>query len=346
MGAMHLLPLLLFTAGWVHEGPRPTFTVKDGEITTSGAGQIPNWLHTDREYEDFRLQFDYKLNQWAEAAVILRAPRLGRPMHSGTAIQLAHDFHNEITSEVTGAVAGVRAPAAKIAGDWGTWHHVDIVMTGDKLTARIDDTEVQNIEVRDKPRRGFIGFPDLGYAYTVKNVVIEDRGSPTKYIDLFDGSTLNGWKLRGAGEWSVRDASILGANGHGVLYAPPSFTNFELSVLVRAHNHVNSGIFLRGSPDEKQTRGFEIQIYNIPDGVYPTGSIYNIERSRIAANYDDQWVFLEILVDGQHCRVRLNGDVVAETGKLPPVRSGQVGLQIHMENASVEFRDLRVRPLP
>jgi hypothetical protein len=44
------------------------------------------WLHTAEEYENFRLTFEYKLSQWAEAAVILRAPRMGRPMQSGIAI--------------------------------------------------------------------------------------------------------------------------------------------------------------------------------------------------------------------------------------------------------------------
>ena len=342
---MPLVPLLLVAASWVHEGPRSTFAIAGAEITTSGAGHTPNWLRSGREYEDFRLRFEYKLNQWAEAAVILRAPRAGRPIHSGVAIQLAHDFHNEITPHVTGAIMGVRAPAAKVAGDYGTWHRVDVTFKGERLKAVIDGVTVQDVDVPDKPRRGFIGFPDLGHGYAVKNVAIEDLGTPARYVELFDGQSLDGWKLRGAGEWSVRDGAITGANGHGILYAPPAFTDFELTALVRAHNRANGGIFLRGSPDEEQPRGFEVQIYNVPDAVYPTGSVYGIERSRIFADYDDEWIFMEVLVHGRHCRVRINGDTVAGTDKLPPPRSGRIGLQIHLENASVEFRDLRVRPL-
>jgi len=343
---MQLLPFLLLAATWVHEGPRPTFTVsRAGEITTSGAGHHPNWLHTGLEYEDFRLQFDYKLDQWAEAAVIFRAPRLGRPIHSGIALQLAHDFHNEVTPHITGAIVGLRPPLTRVAGDFGKWHHIDLVMRGDLLIARLDDVEIQNARITDKPRRGFIGFPDLGYRYSVKNVSIEDLGGPSRFVALLEGDGIREWKLRGGGEWSIADGVVKGSNGHGILYAPQSFRNFELTVLVRGHNRVNAGIFLRGSSQPGLPRGFEVQIYNVPDAVYPTGSVYNIERSRIAADYDDEWVFMEILVRETHCRVRINGDVVAETDKLPAPRPGQVGLQIHLENASVEFRDLRVRPM-
>jgi hypothetical protein len=345
MAAAALVPLLLLAGPWVHEGPRPSFTIAGGVITTSGAGHIPNWLRSDREYEDFRLRLEYRLNQWAEAAVILRAPRAGRPIHSGVAIQLAHDFHNQITPHVTGAVVGVRAPAVKVAGGYGAWHSLDITFKGDRLKAAIDGITVQDGDVPDKPGRGFIGFADLGHGYSVRNVEIEDLGAPARYVDLFDGRSLDGWGLRGAGQWSAREGVITGANGHGILYAPRPFADFEFSALVRGHNHVNGGIFLRGSPDEKQPRGFEVQIYNVPDAVYPTGSVYGIQRSRISADYDGQWVFLEIRVRGRHCRVRVNGDTVAETGKLPPARSGRIGLQIHLDNASVEFRDLRVRPL-
>jgi hypothetical protein len=68
---------------------------------------------------------------------------------------------------------------------------------------------------------------------------------------------------------------ITGANGHGILYAAPAFRDFELTLLVRSHNRVNAGIFLRGSPHPK----------------------------------------------------------------------GRIGLQIHLADASADFRDIRVRPL-
>ena len=77
-------------AGWVHEGPRATFSAVQGELYSSGAGNVPNWLRTAAEYDNFRLEFEYKLSQWTEAAVYLRAPRVGRPARAGIAISLGH----------------------------------------------------------------------------------------------------------------------------------------------------------------------------------------------------------------------------------------------------------------
>jgi hypothetical protein len=352
---LHADPVPIFNGrdltGWIHEGNRFTFEVRNQAIATSGRGFQPNWLHTDREYEDFRLTFEYRLAQWTEAAVYIRAPRLGRPGNAGIAISLAHDYHPAITAYTTGGIAGVLPPANPKAFPFNQWHQVEIHAAGPQLTVRIDGIEKQNTnldehpDLRDRPRRGFIGFPDYGYAYEIRNIRIDDRGGATPYVDL--PTALDRWDRRGGGNWSSQNEIITGANGDGILYAPGEFENFELSALVRSHHHVNSGIFLRGSPDPQLPRGFEIQIFNVPDAVYPTGSIYNIARSRIAADYDGQWIHLQITVHGGLCRVRLNGDIVAETRELPDwaMGRGRIGLQIHSRDSSAEFRDLRVRPL-
>jgi hypothetical protein len=339
--------------GWVNEGPRATFGAAGGELVASGRGFQPNWLHTEREYENFRLHLEYKLAQWAEAAVILRAPRLGRPVQSGVAIYLAHDYHENASLYRTGAIPGVLPPRQAQKVSWGDWHSVDVELAGDRLQASIDGSLVQDVELGDHPelryrlKRGFIGFPDQGYAYSLRNILIEDLASDRKFVDLFDGRTLTGWTLRGGGVWSVKDGSLAGANGHGVLYAGPKFSDFELTALVRTHNRVNSGIFLRGSPDGQKSRGFEVQIFNSNDSVYPTGSVYGYDRANLSADYDGEWFLIQILVKGSECRVRLNGETVSHFEHLPPevLGSGQIGLQIHMEDASVQFRDIRVRPL-
>ena len=338
---------------WLQEGPRATFQIAKGEISTTGAGNQPNWLRTEAEHENFRLKFEYKLAQWAEAAVILRAPRAGRPMHSGIAIFLGHDFHENTTPYVTGAVTGVLPPLKRLPTGYGQWHTATIDLDGGRLRVVIDDVAVQDLtldshpELRHRLRRGYIGFPDLGHAYSIRNLRIEERPSREKFIELFNGRGLDGWELRGEGTWSVRDGAIMGANGHGILYAPPVLSDFEFTALVRSRNRVNGGIFLHGSPDLKRHRGFEVQIYSPVDSVYPTGSIYAKQRARISADYEDRWFLMQIKVEGSRCAVRLDGETVAQYEKLSgrDLQPGRIGLQIHMENASVEFKDLRVRPL-
>ena len=340
-------------AGWMHEGPHATFAVHDGELRTSGLGNQPVWLHTTGEYENFRLAFDYKLSQWAEAAVVLRAPRMGRPMRSGIAIFLAHDFHENLTSHVTGAIAGVAPPAKRLPTNWGSWHSAEIELRAERLRVSIDGTQVQDVDIAAHPelqwrlKRGFIGFPDLGHAYAVRNIRLEDFGASEKIVELFDGRTLEGWNLRGGAEWSVRDGSIVASGGHGILYAPPVFTDCEFTALVRTHDRANGGVFFRGSPDAKEYRGFEVQVYSPVDSVYPTGSIYGKQRSNLSADLEGEWMLLQVRLTGPRIVVRVNGETVAAYDGLAgrDLQAGCIGLQMHMENTFIEYRDLRVRRL-
>ena len=177
------------------------------------------------------------------------------------------------------------------------WHSVDIVLDGEHLKASIDGVLVQDVDLGANPelsqrlKCGFIGFPDMGHKAAFRNIRIADLGRRHKFFELFDGSTLNGWKLR-------------------------------------------------GDPDLKKPRGFEVQIYSPVDSVFPTGSIYGIQRSRISGEYKERY-------RGSKCVTRIDGETVAETNKLPAelLQSGRIGLQIHMDDVSVEFRDIRVRSL-
>jgi hypothetical protein len=337
---------------WIHEGPRATFHFTGDELATSGAGNAPNWVHTPVEYENFHVTFDYWLAKWAEAQVIVRAPREGRPAQAGIAIELAHDFHKVVDNYITGAIAGVRPPRDPLPASFEAWHSVDLLLDGVHLRVTIDGHVEQDLELSSDPelplrlKRGFIGFPDLGYAYKLRNLRLEDLGSPTKYVDLFDGASIANWQARGTGAWEVREGHITGADSDGILYAPPEFRDFELTALVRSHHRVNSGIFLRGRPSGSN-RGFEIQIYSPVEAVYPTGSIYGQVRSRIEADYEEGWFLMQITLHGRRCRVRIDGHTVAETDQLEEKADvpGQIGLQIHSVDSSVDFRDLRVYPL-
>ncbi|MBL8230493.1 MAG: DUF1080 domain-containing protein [Bryobacterales bacterium] len=334
-------------AGWHHEGPRHSFFAAGGELRTSGRAHSGNWLRSEREYENFRLTFEYKLAQWAEAAVILRAPRTERPQHAGLTIMLAHDFHNKLSKHVTGALMGLAAPSSLLPPDWGKWHKAAIDLQGDRLKLSIDGVELQDVRVPDsRLRRGYIGFPDMGHGYAVRNIEIEDLGSPTQFTSLIRDGSVKGWDLRGGGNWQAGRDTIEASNGHGILYAPGTFGDFELTAVVRSHARTNSGVFLRGDATGPR-RGFEVQIYSPVDSVFPTGSIYGLVRSRISADFEERWFLLQVRVIGATCRVWLDGELAAETDELPADarKPGRIGLQIHMEDTRVEFRDLRVREL-
>jgi hypothetical protein len=342
--------------GWVHEGPAPSFSAANGVLRATGAGHAPKWLRTAEEFEDFRLRFEYKLDQWAEAAVVLRAPRTARPQHAGITLVLTHDFHNESTPHTTGAILAVRRPEWKMpeAETWGRWRRVEIELRGSRLKASIDGHTVQDLDTATVPalahrlRRGHIGFPDMGYGYAVRNIEVTDLGRPSNLVSLLPGPSLEGWARRGdSGQWRVAGGGVIeGSNGHSILYAPGEFADFEFTAAVRTHARVNGGVFLRGDPAGPR-RGFEIQVYSPVDSVYPTGSVYGRARSRIAADLEGQWFLLQVQVRGASTEVWIDGQPAAESAELPKelLAPGRIGLQIHSDRASIEFRDIRVRPI-
>lgn len=340
-------------SGWVQEGPNPGFFVESGEIRASGSGHVPNWLRTEREYENFRLSFEIRPAQWCETAVLLRAPRSDRPQHVGLAIFIGHDFHKQVTPYVTGAILGVLPPKRALPPSWDRWRKVDVLLDGDRLRVEIDGVIVQDLALggvpalRHRLKRGHIGFPDMGHPFALRNMTVEDLGAPTRFIELVRNGSLAGWERRGeSGEWTLRGGVVEGSNGHSILYAPGLFADFEFTAVVRSRRRTNSGVFFRGDPQGPR-RGFEVQIYTPVDAVYPTGSIYGLKRSAIQADLEERWFLLQVRVEGAKCTVWVDGEPAAEYDGLPDElrKPGRIGLQIHLDGASVEFRDLRVRVL-
>lgn len=197
----------------------------------------------------------------------LRAPRVGRPARAGIAIGLGYDFHRETSSYLTGGIVGALPPRQPLEESWGGWHRVRVEPDGDQLKAVIDDILVQDLdmsaypELKHRPKRGYTGFPGMGYAYRVRNLRLEKLPGRVKFVELFDGRTPDG------------------SNGHGKLHAKPVFGDFEFTAAARSHGHVNSGFLLRGSPagyrgcgriyptptDRPEPRGGRIRRALVPD---------------------------------------------------------------------------------
>lgn len=339
--------------GWSVEGSRSSFSMREGALECDGTAHAPNWLRSDRIYQDFRIRFEYKPAQWAETALLLRAPRTARPQHAGLAIFLGHDFHNKNGTHVTGAVLGAFPPSQLPKVGYGQWRRLEVELAGQRLRVSVDGVQVQNRDLAATPVTaqrlpiGHIGFADMGHAWSVRNVEIEDLGGSSRVVNLLAQGTLHGWEKRGeSGAWSLNDGVLEGAEGHSILYAPGEFADFEFSAAVRSHRRTNSGVFFRGLSNSG-SRGFEVQIYSPPDAVYHTGSIYNHQRSTLQADLDERWFLLQVRVEGRQVRVWVDGEPVCETDNLPEEHAGpgRVGFQIHMDKTSVEFRDVWVRPL-
>lgn len=175
-----------------------------------------------------------------------------------------------------------------------------------------------------------------------------------KWIDLFNGKDMTGWRMAGKGNFTVEDGALQTHSGMGMLwYESRKFANFTLRVEWKVNDHCNnSGIFVRfpeksDDPWFAVNNGYEIQIDDCDKKglMFQTGSIYSFHpATKVASKPAGEWNVYEITVVGQHYTIVLNGEKVNEfDGKRG--MDGYVGLQNHDPISRVSFRSVKVKEI-
>jgi hypothetical protein len=183
---------------------------------------------------------------------------------------------------------------------------------------------------------------------------------------LFDGKTLTGWTEVGGkpGNWVVEDGLLITrGEGGGWLSTKDTYSDFDVALEYKLQPGGNSGLFIRSphSGDPAYT-GMEIQILDDDDARYAQlmpyqycGSVYGVEATqRGHTKPAGQWNEMEVIAQGTHILVRLNGATVVDTdlknhkdaaATHPGIErpEGYIGLQSHSE--PVAFRNIRIKSL-
>jgi hypothetical protein len=189
------------------------------------------------------------------------------------------------------------------------------------------------------------------------------------WVDLWDGRLLSGWRAAEHLEsFRVVDGILIcqGPRAH-LFYAGPiqdgQFRNFELEAEVRTRAGANSGIYFHTEYQESgwPTRGFEVQINNSHHGAggyrenKKTGSLYGVRNVYPTLVPDGVWFPLRVSVRANRVEIHVAGNKVVDyvEPEFPPTHpdekrlgQGTFALQAHDPESHVEFRRLRVRPLP
>ena len=184
------------------------------------------------------------------------------------------------------------------------------------------------------------------------------------YVLLFNGKNLQGWDGDPAC-WFVKDGAIVGTNDHHkiaqntfLIYKDPE-ANFILRTQVKLRNG-NSGIQFRSRqlPGPWIVTGYQADLSDAGDWS-AWGNFYEERgRSRTMMKTPNEgwlkaksvvrekdWNDYEILADGPHIRLTLNGLVTIDTSeyKYP---TGIIALQLHSGvPMEVEFRNIRLKQL-
>ncbi len=185
------------------------------------------------------------------------------------------------------------------------------------------------------------------------------------FVRLFDGKTLDGWKMAGKGNFIIieREKALLTHGGMGLLwYYKKKFKDFILTLEWKGSNRSdNSGVFVRfpnpfTNPSKAIEYGYEIQIDDIgsPDGkpIHRTGAIYNNQgpsstktKSSSKQLAVGRWNTFEIIVIQQSYSVTLNKEKVVTNFIGNRSLEGFIGLQNHDDRSKVYFRNIMIKEL-
>ena len=191
------------------------------------------------------------------------------------------------------------------------------------------------------------------------------KKSEKGFISLFDGKSLNGWKVNKENPKSitVKDGNIVidGPRAH-LFYAGDvenhNFKNFVLRAQVKTFPKANSGIYFHTKYEDSgwPYAGFEAQVNNTHGDPKKTGGLYAVKDVNPAPAKDGEWFDYEIRVKGKKVNIKINGKVTSSWTEIPnaphlksmPGRklgSGTFALQAHDPKSVVHYRNIRVKPL-
>ncbi|MEZ5319229.1 MAG: family 16 glycoside hydrolase [Vicinamibacterales bacterium] len=194
-------------------------------------------------------------------------------------------------------------------------------------------------------------------------------GDEAGFTPLFNGRNLDGWTLVGGvgPGYVVENGTIVcPVDGGGNLFTTREYSNFVLRFEFRTEPGGNNGVGIR-APFEGDAAyvGMEIQILDDQHERYKGkirseqhhGSIYDVIPARTGfLKPAGEWNTEEIVADGRHIRVTLNGVIITDadldTVREPAVlakhpglarTSGHIGFLGH--GTRVEFRNVRIRTI-
>lgn len=193
----------------------------------------------------------------------------------------------------------------------------------------------------------------------------EKKQQQDDWVSLFDGKTLNGWKVgNNAESFSIENGTIKVNGDVAHLYYDGGvmnhdFNNFEFKADVMTTAGSNSGIYFHTQYQESgwPNKGYEVQVNNSHTDWRRTGSLWAIQDIKETYVKDNEWFTMHIIVKGKTVTVSINDKQVVnytepenaqrkEGMKERILSSGTFALQGHDPMSTVYYKNISVKVLP
>lgn len=180
---------------------------------------------------------------------------------------------------------------------------------------------------------------------------------PGKWIKMFNGKNLDGWKANERPEsWTVQKEdgknTIRGQGGVSHLFwMNGECENCEFKADFKIMDGSNSGMYFRTAFGPGFPKGYECQVNATHRDPVKTGSLYSFKKNLESPTKPGEWGTQHIIADGNHIiiKVTVNGNEKVITDFVDEKNTfvkGYLALQQHDPKSTVFYRNLMYRGLP
>ena len=176
-----------------------------------------------------------------------------------------------------------------------------------------------------------------------------------EWVSLFNGRDLTGWKTHpdDNAKWEVRNRILIGSGpnvGH-LFTLRGDYKNFHFRIEAKINDAGNGGQYFRTQFGKSYPQGYEAQINSTGSDPVRTGSLFGRVPIEEMLVKPDEWFTQEVIADGNHIIILLNGDKVVDyVDQANTHTTGHLALQHSMrtqgKDTVVQFRKIEVRELP
>jgi len=359
------------------EDMRAHWRAVDGMLAFDGKGHS---LCTARDYKDFELFVDWKIEEKGDSGIYLR----GSPQ-----VQIWDPAQwPEGSGGLYNNQKGPSKPLQLADNPIGEWNTFWIRMVGERVTVNlnnvlvVDNVVMENYWERDKPiyPSGQIELQAHSTPLYFRNIyireitpeeeprILSEEEVSEGFVPLFNGRDLSGWVGDTVGYVAEEGKIVLyPKQGSGNLYTEKEYSDFILRFEFKLTPGANNGLGIRAPlQGDAAYLGMELQILDNTAHIYKDlqpyqyhGSIYGVVPARRGfLKPVGEWNQQEVIADGTSITVKLNGETIVDADIKEAMEKGTIdgrghpGLkrtQGHIgflgHGSRVEFRNIRIKEL-
>jgi hypothetical protein len=323
------------------EGARKHWRVEDGVLVSDGDPHF--FLSTPRNYRDFEMWVDWKIEKNGDSGIYLR----GVPQ-----VQIWDPKNREV--EKMGAPKGSGAlwnnkkherwPKELADNPVGEWNRMFIRIVGPYVTVKLNDKLVTDNVILENYFDPKTQIPLTGPIYLqthttklyFRNIFVREIGAKeadrildkigghtAEFKPTFNGKDLSGW-TGAKDDYQIKGNTLVSIEGkHGNLFTEDTYDNFAIRFEFKLPPGGNNGIGLRSPVTDKEVayEGMECQILDNDapkhKNIHPYqfhGSLYGLAGALPGYMRPiGEWNYEEIKLDGPKMTVDLNGFEILNT---------------------------------